>query len=196
VNDPQPARLAPAEVASLIDRIRLGDRSAFDMLVRRCHGLVWSIGWSAGLSRPEIEDVSQVVWLRFLEHLPTLREPAAAIGWIGTTARRESYRTTAKRRHEVGSNSDQDRTDNTPTPDDQLVSKEATGAVRVALGRLGPRCRTLFEFLLADPPLSYEFISQSMELPIGSIGPTRARCLDQLRRDPAVVALGSAGEVR
>lgn len=188
-----------AEVEGLVRAAAAGDQLAFDELVARFSGLVWSVIRAHRLPEADAQDVFQTTWLRFVEHLGRLREPRAIGGWLATTARHESLRLL---RH-----ADRVR----PTTDDRLDGpdgdardldagvlrgEEEARLWRAFLG-LDQRCQTLLRVLMADPPPSYEEVSAALDLPVGSIGPTRGRCLARLREllrsDVSPVAPGAPG---
>lgn len=181
--------------AELVLQAREGDERAWQLLVDRYARLVWSICRDHRLVEADAADVSQTVWLRLVEHLPVLREPAALPGWLATTARRECLRVTATvaRRWEQGQPTPPDRLElaeeHTVEVDQALLADERAAALRAGFAQLPPACQELLRRLALDPPPSYKQISVQLGLPVGSIGPNRARCLDRLRRTPAVAAL-------
>jgi RNA polymerase sigma factor (sigma-70 family) len=186
-NDPQ--------VIDLVIRARNGDRSAWEALVDRYSPLTWSICRRYQLDRADAEDVCQAVWLRLVEQLSNLRDPAALPGWIATTTQRECYRAQrARRRLATGAQvSDADLPDQqTVVAGDELLTAERHAALREAFRDLPPSCQRLLALLIADPPMSYAQISARLGIPIGSIGPSRSRGLERLRRHPAIAALISA----
>jgi RNA polymerase sigma factor (sigma-70 family) len=182
----------PALIA-LVARARDGDQHAWNELVERYAPLVWSICHRYRLSRSDIDDVGQTVWLRLVEHLATLRQPAALPGWIATTTQRECFRILrAARRHDsFGSQLDGQlsREQQAVLIEQEIIAAELSAALRAALGELPLRCRQLLSMLISDPPRSYAEISAALPIPIGSIGPQRARCLDRLRHSPPLAAL-------
>ncbi|GAA4082494.1 RNA polymerase sigma factor (sigma-70 family) [Nocardioides kongjuensis] len=141
------------------------------------------------LSEADGDDVSQTVWLRLVEHLGDLREPAALPGWIRTTTRNECLRLLAARGR-VRPVDPQDASGLDAVVDDvagtDLLAAESRQLLREALAVLPEARRALLLLLLADPPVGYEEISRRLGIPVGSIGPTRARALEQLRRTPAL----------
>jgi len=180
-------------VVALVIRARDGDAGAWDQLVERFAPLVWSICRRYRLSPADAEDVNQTVWLVLVEQLGNLREPAALPGWLATTTRREALRVqgAARRYENAGSDADIEMT---PDPSQQTIEQEILAAerqaaLRAAFAELPSRCQRLLSLLMADPPRSYTEISQSIPIPIGSIGPQRSRCLNRLRRSPALTAL-------
>jgi RNA polymerase sigma factor (sigma-70 family) len=190
-------------VIDLVSRANNGDAAAWDQLVERYAPLVWSICRRYRLSRPDTDDVGQGVWLRLVEHLPALREPAAVPGWLATTTHRECLRVLriSQRRdqHERPLPPDsaaelaRHGASGAELPEAGLLEAERQAALREALASLPARCRQLLLLLVADPPLSYAEISARLQLPVGSIGPNRGRCLEALRRSPALTALTDAG---
>ena len=130
------------------------------------------------------------------EHLDTLRDPAALPGWLATTTRRECGRKVraAAGPHAAGFLLDAEilLDQRAATADQELLEAERHAALREAFAALPPSGRQLIAMLTADPPVPYTEISARLGIPAGSIGPTRRRCLDKMRRHPAVAALISA----
>lgn len=171
------------EVEAKVRAAAQGSQEAFDWLIECYAGLVWSVIRSYRLSDSDASDAFQTTWLRLVEHLDRLREPRAIGGWLATTSRHESLRLLRV--------ADRHR----PTPDETFDRfEDPSGAVETAvedseraaqlwatLDELGDRCRALLRVLMADPAPSYDEVSAALDMPIGSIGPTRARCLHQLR---------------
>jgi len=183
-------------VTDLVTRAREGDKQAWDALVERYAPLVWSICRRYRLGTADTSDVGQNVWLRLVEQLDKIRDPAALPGWLATTTRRECCRTLreARRRQVAGHVLD---VENIPDPrsgiaEDELLLAEYQAALREAFDHLPPSCQQLITLLMADPPVPYAEISARLGIPVGSIGPTRGRCLDKLRSYPAIAALISA----
>jgi RNA polymerase sigma factor (sigma-70 family) len=183
-------------VTDLVTRARTGDKRAWDALVERYAPLVWSICRRYGLSATDAQDAGQNVWLRLVEHLGNLRDPAALPGWLATTTRHECAQVlrAAHRPQAVAPGIDAGN-----IPDEQavvaeqeLLTAERHAALREAFTYLPPHCQHLFTLLTHDPPVPYAQISSTLGIPIGSIGPLRSRCLQQLRRHPAITALINA----
>ena len=183
-------------VADLVAAARGGDRQAWDALVERYAPLVWSICRRYRLSHADAEDVGQSIWLRLVDQLDKIRDPAALPGWLATTARRECLRvlTTAHGPHAAMYARDVET-----LPDERLglaeqglLADERQAALREAFAQL-PRCgQQLISLLIADPPLPYADISAQLGIPVGSIGPNRSRYLSKMRRHPAIAALINA----
>jgi RNA polymerase sigma factor (sigma-70 family) len=180
-------------VIALVARVGDGDQEAWDELVERYAPLVWSICVRYRLSRQDIDDVGQSVWLLLIEQIGRLREPAALPGWLATTTRRECLRVLrAGRRygHEGLPPDDQMPPDPSATMIEQeVIVAERNAALRGAFAELPQPCRELLTLLMSDPAPAYAEISARLGMAIGSIGPTRARCLDRLRRSPHLVAV-------
>ncbi len=181
-------------VADLVRAAIEGDGTAWDALVARYTPLVVSIVRGSRLQDHDVRDIIPTVWLRLVEHLGDLREPAALPGWIRTTTRNECLRVLAARGRvdpvdpqEGGSLADADAGH---AVDDELLGAERRQALRDGLVELPSGRRDLLLLLLADPPLAYEEIGARLGIPVGSIGPTRARALDQLRRTRVLRGLG------
>jgi RNA polymerase sigma factor (sigma-70 family) len=173
-----------AEVARLVAAAAGGDRSAWDALFRRYVALLWAIALRHGLNESDAGDVVQTTWLRLVEHIGDVREPARIGSWLATTAQREALRCVATSRRLVLSDDDTafDGPDRLLAPvDEGLLFREQAEAALEALRSLPPSWRQLFERLTEDPPPSYEEIGADLGLPIGSIGPTRGRCVRRMR---------------
>jgi RNA polymerase sigma factor (sigma-70 family) len=184
------------EVTILVTRARNGDTQAWHAIVERYAPLIWSVCRRYRLANADAEDVGQNVWLYLARHLDTLRDPAALPGWLATTTRRECDRKArAKaRQHAAGYLLDAELLpDQRAAPADQeLLEDERHAALREAFAALPPTGRQLIAMLTADPPVPYTEISARLGIPVGSIGPTRRRCLDKMRRHPAIAALINA----
>jgi RNA polymerase sigma factor (sigma-70 family) len=166
-----------------VARAQAGDQGAWDAIVSAYEGLVWSVVRSFRLSDAEAHDVTQTTWLRLVEHLTSIRDPNAVGGWLATTARRECIALFKKSGRSVPADPvTLDEPDETAeAPGANLLREEKTRAVWQAMHELSDRCFQLLRILLADPPPTYIDVSAALEMPIGSIGPTRQRCLDNLR---------------
>jgi RNA polymerase sigma factor (sigma-70 family) len=178
---------AAFDVAAAVEAAASGDRLAWDALVDRYTATLWAVARSHRLPQPEAADVVQTTWLRFVEHLARLRDPARAGAWLVTTARRESLRAIRRSARSVPTDDElrleagADRVAE-PGPEEAVVAGEERARLWAALSGLDDRCRHLLRMLVADPAPSYEEVGAALDMPIGSIGPTRARCLDRLRR--------------
>ena len=177
-------------VTGLVTRARNADRQAWDALVERYAPLIWSICRQHRLGGADADDVGQTVWLHLVEHLGKLRDPAALPGWLVTTTRRECIRVLRAAQGSMAAEylpdaeilSDQ----RTGTAEQELLTAERHTALLEALLDLPADCQRLIALLSADPPAPYAEISARLGIPVGSIGPTRRRCLDKIRRHPAI----------
>jgi RNA polymerase sigma factor (sigma-70 family) len=180
-------------VATLMARASDGDQWAWNALVARFERLVWATARAHRLATSDAADVCQTTWLRLVENLDRIRDPDRLGAWLVTTARRECLRMIRLRGRELTT----DETTPFDRPDEDLVStqvitRERDNALLRALSALDERCRMLLTLLSAVDPLSYDQIGAALEMPVGAIGPTRARCLDKLRRQPALRGLEPA----
>lgn len=179
-------------VVELVERASGGDRTAWDELVQRYAPLVWSLCRRHGLAGADADDVGAVVWLRLVEKLADLREPAALPGWLATTTRRECLQALRARQRQIpvdhedlGALSD----DRVADSDEWLLTQERHIALRAAYAQLPERCRRLLALLFREPPATYTEISAELDLAVGAIGPNRQRCLARLRAAPELTAL-------
>ena len=183
-------------VTVLVARAGNGDKQAWDELVERCAPLIWSICRRYRLRRADADDVGQSVWLQLAGQLAFLRHPAALQGWLATTTQRECGRVlhAARKQEAPGYRLDAaDIPDNvTGVAESELLRAERHAALREAFTHLPPDSRQLIAMLIQVPAVPYAEISARLGIPVGSIGPTRGRCLEQLRRDPAIAALINA----
>jgi len=185
--------LADAPVADLVMGARGGDQRAWDAIVERFAPLVWSICRRYRLSGADADDAGQAVWLQLVDQIGRIRDPAALPGWLATTTRRECSRLVraSQRAQPAGYVLDVAAIpdERAAAADDELLASERHAALRQALAHLPASCQDLLSLLAADPPLPYAQISAELGIPVGSIGPSRSRCLDKLRHHPAVAAL-------
>ena len=180
-------------VTDLVIRARTGDKLAWDALVERYALLVWSICRRYRLSEADAQDVGQSVWLRLVEQLGNLRDPAAIPGWLATTTRHECGRV-LRRMHSpqaaaLGIDADDIPDEQAVTAEEEVLLAERHAALLEAFTHLPPRWQQLLALLSQDPPVPYAQISAILGIPVGSIGPIRRRCLQKLRSDPAIAAL-------
>jgi RNA polymerase sigma factor (sigma-70 family) len=188
----RPTRRAIAErrdatvVTHLVGAAAGGDQRAWDALVDEFGGLVWAVARAHRLSDADAADVAGATWLALVEHLPRLREADRVGAWLATTARRECLRVLRHARRQVPTADDfAERPADAVDAAAGLLAAERGAALWQAFGRLPARDQALLQMLVADPAPSYQEISAALQMPIGSIGPTRARCLERLRRELA-----------
>jgi RNA polymerase sigma factor (sigma-70 family) len=177
-----------SDVTALVRRAADGDRMAWERLVSQYERLIWSITVEFKLRESDAADVSQTTWLRLLEHIDRIQHPDRVGSWLAATARNECLRNLAARKRLVLGHDDTElgtaavaAVAHAPEVDERLLADERDQVVRDAMSRLPGRWQRLMEMLMADPPVPYTEISDQLGLPIGSIGPTRGRCLAQLR---------------
>jgi RNA polymerase sigma factor (sigma-70 family) len=173
---------------NLVRRARQGDNGAWSRLVERYNSMVWSIVRSFRLSPDDARDTVQTVWLRLVENLSRIKEPDAVGTWLATTTRNECLSHLRRRGRQaipVDTTAKEVEDVRAAAPDEGMLVRERDAAVWAALSRVSERCQQLLRILAADPPPSYQEVSAVLEMPIGSIGPTRARCLDKLRQSLA-----------
>jgi RNA polymerase sigma factor (sigma-70 family) len=172
------------DIAWLVRRAANGDRWAWERLVDQYAKLIWAMTRDFKLAESDAADVAQATWLRLFENIDRLEYPARVGSWLATTARHECLRSLAARKKVVLAHDDTTLHGvpaHGPEVDERLLAEERAQKVRDALGCLPWRQRRLMELLMADPPASYAEISDELGLPVGSIGPTRGRCLARLR---------------
>jgi RNA polymerase sigma factor (sigma-70 family) len=159
-----------------------GDQRAWSELVERYSSLLWSVARAHRLEASDAADVVQTSWLRLVEHLPRIRNPDGLGAWLATTARREALRTLRRSaRYELS-----EEIEAVAEPldlDARLLRDERDAALAAAFTRLPARDQALLRMLALDPRPSYEEIGAALSMPIGSIGPTRGRAIERLRRE-------------
>ncbi|MGO9082464.1 MAG: RNA polymerase sigma factor [Streptosporangiaceae bacterium] len=173
-----------AEAARLARAAAAGDEGAWAQLVAGYSGLVWSVIRSYRLDRGEAADVFQTAWLRLTEHIGRLDRPEHVGAWLATTARREALRIARQSARTVPTGDDALFDAAGPAasgPEQAVLDSERDAELWQAFNSLPPRCRLLLRLLIADPPPSYAEIAAITGRPVGSLGPTRARCLRLLR---------------
>lgn len=188
--DPAPASFV--NVSALIAAAGNGDRAAWNALVEQFMPLVWATARGHRLSDADAADVVQTTWLRLVEHLDRINEPERVGAWLATTARRESLRLIASSARTSPSDEVGEVPDSALGPAEESVRRDRDAVLRDALQALGDRCRLLLRLLASEPPPSYDEISSVLEMPVGSIGPTRGRCLTRLRAELEARGISSA----
>lgn len=175
--------MAETSTTELVEQAATGDQKAWNDLVDRYGNLVWSVVRGFRLDPASAADVSQTTWLRLVENLDRIRDPERLAGWLATTARHEALRLLRRTQRELPTVdldvlSDPAFVD----PAAELLENERAAEVVAAYQTLSHDCQQLLRLLTADPPLEYAEIAELIDRPVGSIGPTRARCLQRLRR--------------
>jgi len=181
---PDTRGLAELDVARMVRQAATGDKRAWERLVDQYARLIWSITREFKLEESDAADVVQTTWMRLIEHIDRIEHADRVGSWLAATARNECLRSLAVRKRLVLAHEDDSFDDparHEPEIDEALLAAERAAGVREAITQLPWRWQRLMEMLMADPPASYAEISDELGLPVGSIGPTRGRCLARLR---------------
>ena len=186
------AGVADEDPGWLVTAAAGGDQAAWEALVERFSGLIWAITRAYRLSRADAADVSQTTWLRLAEHIDKIENADRIGAWLATAARRECLQNIRTKARTVPTEDmswfDTDSDDNPTEAEVLRAEREREEEHRAsvlwqAVERLPARCRELIRILMAEPPPRYAEVAAALDLPVGSIGPTRARCLQRLRRE-------------
>lgn len=173
------------EPATLLEAARQGDQAAWDALVARFNGLVWSIARGYRLGDADAHDAVQMTWLRLVENLDRISDPERLAAWLATTARRECLQLLRKARRyrvDAGANALDEIADPGAPIDADILLDERDRAVWRALASISEGCQRLLRVLMASPPPAYKEVAAALGMSIGTIGPTRQRCLNRLRQ--------------
>lgn len=186
--------LSPHTDDELVRMIRTGGETragAWSDLLRRHSSKMYAVAHSFDIDKATAEDLVQTAWLRFLERSDQLRDTSSVGPWLCMIVRNEARRLVTRRRTVAIAEGWDTRPAATPPPSSGLVAAEQAVVLRSAFARLGDDCRQLLSLMLADPPLSYDEIAAALDRPRGSLGPSRQRCLEHLRRLlPAGIEIG------
>jgi RNA polymerase sigma factor (sigma-70 family) len=177
-----------SDTRALVLSAAAGDHRAWNRLFHRYQGSVVATARSTGLNAADADDVSQSTWLALFQHIYTLRQPERVRGWLVTTARNEALRLLRQRTRQAAGADLTEVAMESPKHGvaEALIVAEEKEAVDIALQALPVRCQRLVRLLVADRSSTYVEVAAELGMPIGSIGPTRARCLALLRRQEAV----------
>ncbi|MGY1761616.1 RNA polymerase sigma factor [Geodermatophilus sp. SYSU D00779] len=180
--------------AQLVRRAAGGDEVAWNVIVDEYGRLLWSVVRGFRLTDAQAADAVQTTWVRLLENLDAIREPERLAGWLRTTARRACLETIRRGSRESPVDPQthtvlEQVAERAEDPEAHVLRRERAAMVREALSKLPERHQRLLELLVASPPVSYEEISARLGMPVGSIGPTRARLLTRLRTTLAPAVL-------
>jgi RNA polymerase sigma factor (sigma-70 family) len=169
--------------AELLDSARNGSQAAWQALVAQYTGLIWSVARGYRLPTDDAADAVQMTWLRLLENLDRIRDPERLAGWLATTVRRECLQLLRKSGIERPSLDDSHLqiADTDPPVDTSMLLDERDKALWQAFQSLGEKCRHLLRVLMSSPPPTYQDVAAALDIAIGTIGPARQRCLNQLR---------------
>jgi len=177
------AEVRHGETGELLRRARAGDRSAIDRLVTDLTPLLWNIARARGLGREAAADVVQATWISFLENLNEIRSPDAVAGWLVTVARRHAQKARARQRRIelVEPNDLTGQPDPDTAVDAALADREQYQCLWDNLRKLPPTCQEMLRILAATGRTARRDVLEVLDMPPGSIGPTRIRCLHKLR---------------
>jgi RNA polymerase sigma factor (sigma-70 family) len=171
-------------VGTVVESAIAGDDHSWQALVREFGTTIRAVARAHRLGDADAADVAQVTWLRLIEHIDRLHEPGRVGAWLATTARRECLRVIRDSRRQVpyGDDAPEQASPEVP-PGEKLLAMERNQALWRGFGRLRTSDQLLLRLLVADPRPGYDEISAALDMPIGSIGPTRARALERLRNE-------------
>ncbi|NUO91337.1 MAG: sigma-70 family RNA polymerase sigma factor [Dermatophilaceae bacterium] len=175
----------PGELTELLARASRGDADAWNALVDRFTSLLWAVARGHRLGQEDAADVVQNTWLKLLDHLDDIAQPEALAGWLATTARYECLALLRKKGREHLVRDDDLATnvvdEQVRALDAGLLDDERDSQLWACFGRLSERCQVLLRALMASDRPNYKAIAEALGMSVGSIGPTRMRCLDKLR---------------
>jgi len=198
MDEPQPVTVRAnkpgraARMADLLSAARAGSEDALGQIVNELSPLLWQVARSAGLSQGDAEDVLQTVWMRLITHLDGIHEAGALTGWLVTTTKREAWRVRAAGRKQLPADQDvfSDLPDKGPGSEEQVIVEDQRRELWAAIGMLSRRCQELLRIMAFAPRSDYATVAAALGMRVGSIGPTRGRCLAKLR---ALLAGGPEG---
>jgi RNA polymerase sigma factor (sigma-70 family) len=200
MDEPQPVTVRAnkpgraARMADLLSAARTGSDDALGQIVNELSPLLWQVARSAGLSQGDAEDVLQTVWMRLITHLDGIHDASALTGWLVTTTKREAWRVRAASRKQLPVDQDvfADLPNKGPGSEEQVILADQRRELWAAIGMLSRRCQELLRIMAFAPRSDYATVAAALGMRVGSIGPTRGRCLAKLR---AVLAGGPDGSL-
>ena len=200
MDEPQPVTVRAdkpgraARMADLLSAARAGSEDALGQIVNELSPLLWQVARSAGLSQGDAEDVLQTVWMRLITHLDNIHDAGALTGWLVTTTKREAWRVRAAGRKQLPADQDvfADLPDKGPGSEEQVIVEDQRRELWAAIGMLPRRCQELLRIMAFAPRPDYATVAAALGMRVGSIGPTRGRCLAKLR---ALLADGLDGSL-
>jgi RNA polymerase sigma factor (sigma-70 family) len=183
-----------ARMAGLMSAARQGSENALGQIVTELSPLLWQVARAAGLGSGDAEDVLQTAWMRLVAHLDDIHDSAALTAWLVTTTKREAWRVRAVERRQLPADQDLFSAvpDQGPGSEEQVILDDQRRALWAAIGRLNARCQELLRIIAFVPRPDYAAVAGALGMPIGSIGPTRGRCLAKLRAELASDPAGSS----
>jgi RNA polymerase sigma factor (sigma-70 family) len=172
-----------ARMTALMSAARQGSDDAVGEIVTEFSPLLWHVARAAGLSPGDAQDVLQTVWMRLIEHLDDIRTPTALAGWLVVTTRREAWRVRAAERKQIPTDQESfaELPVKGPGSEEQVIIEDQRRRLWAAIRRLSPRCQELLRIVAFVPRPDYAAVAAGLGMQIGSIGPTRGRCLAKLR---------------
>lgn len=164
-------------------RWRAEETGALDDLVRELTPLLWHVVRSYGLDRQSAEDVVQTTWLGLVRNADAVRDPQAVLGWLTTTARREAWRVSKVSRRQMPMSADTlaAALPETDGPEQDVLLNDRQKVLWAMVAELSERCQRLLRVIAFEDRPDYARLALELEMPVGSIGPTRGRCLAKLR---------------
>jgi len=200
MDEPQPVTVRAdkpgraARMADLLSAARTGSDDALGQIVNELSPLLWQVARSAGLSQGDAEDVLQTVWMRLITHLDGIHDASALTGWLVTTTKREAWRVRAASRKQLPVDQDvfADLPNKGPGSEEQVILEDQRRELWAAIGLLSRRCQELLRIMAFAPRSDYATVAAALGMRVGSIGPTRGRCLAKLR---ALLAAGPEGSL-
>jgi RNA polymerase sigma factor (sigma-70 family) len=175
-------RRGAEEIARLVGAAAAGDQQSWNELVQEFGGMIRAIARAHRLCDADAADVAQATWLKLLDHLDRLRDPGRAGAWLATTARHECLAILRHSQRNLLCAESPREQESTESPDEHLLTAERDRALWRGVSQLSARDQALLRMLMSDPSPAYEEVSAALDMPVGSIGPTRARALGRLRR--------------
>ena len=200
MDEPQPVTVRAdkpgraARMADLLSAARTGSDDALGQIVNELSPLLWQVARSAGLSQGDAEDVLQTVWMRLFTHLDGIHDASALTGWLVTTTKREAWRVRAASRKQLPVDQDvfADLPNKGPGSEEQVILEDQRRELWAVIGMLSRRCQELLRIMAFAPRSDYATVAAALGMRVGSIGPTRGRCLAKLR---ALLADGPEGSL-
>lgn len=200
MDEPQPVTMRvdktgrAARMADLLSAARAGSEDALGQIVSELSPLLWQVARSAGLSQGDAEDVLQTVWMRLITHLDGIHDAGALTGWLVTTTKREAWRVRAASRKQLPVDQDvfADLPEKGLGSEEQVILEDQRRELWAAIGMLSRRCQELLRIMAFAPRSDYATVAAALGMRVGSIGPTRGRCLAKLR---ALLADGPEGSL-
>lgn len=178
-----------AEAARLFEAYRERENEGIDALVRLMTPTLWHMARACGLQRGDAEDVVQAVWMSLIDKADVIRDPRSIVAWLGTSVRREAWRVSREARRAHPREDFPEHADAAPGPAEEVLRSETQKTLWTHFAGLTPRCQALLRVISRGGPPDYGAFAEAWGMPVGSIGPTRGRCLAALRSalqaDPA-----------